>query len=408
MKWLASFRVVFPFVAFVSLLVMMRLSTLIVTAFSGASAVKGQYGLPTSLADLALKKVLHDAAPIFGIYVYNQTNTSNWMKSYPDSTPITHMNIPGTHDSATWNYSIATQQALLHVTNLAGIAEPVPEYYRTNALPLVAMLNMGIRAFDLRFAFDVTNSTIVFWHGHALQSETATLDDVLFGFYQWLTDHPSEAVFLSFQYEGSTTPYAQNNAELQMAMYQTLTSPWAKVYIKQTHDVLGNLGDARGKITLFRRFDLSALPASYEASLPGLHFSPSLWTDNGPDITLHYAANGTAYIEDYYQPLTPQGSNASLNIQWKYNATVAHIEKAISSYPDSLFWTFASSTNVGNTPPDTPIIQALGNGSLTPEGGVNQKLLSYLKGLQKGSRVGIVMFDFFETPAGLVDALLAL
>lgn len=75
----------------------------------------------TSLANLALQKVLDDASPIFGYYVKNKTSTSTWMKKYPDSTKIVHMNLPGVHDTQTWNYSLATQQALDHVTALDGV-----------------------------------------------------------------------------------------------------------------------------------------------------------------------------------------------------------------------------------------------------------------------------------------------
>jgi 1-phosphatidylinositol phosphodiesterase len=271
------------------------------------------------------------------------------------------------------------------------------------------MLNAGIRVFDLRYAWDVTNTTLVFWHTYALASETATVDDVMYGFYQWLDDHPTEAIFLSFQYESGVAEYSTDDAGVQLQLYNTLTSPAARHYIHQSNN-LGALGEARGKITLLRRFDLNLLPASYTTSLPGLHFSPSDWTDNSPNITLVYNSktNATAYIEDYYQPLTPQGSNASENIRWKLNATEAHLTWAASdAHPDDLFWTFASSTNVFNIPPDSPQIQALGNGTLTPEGGVNNQLISFLKGMV-GKRLGIVMFDFYEQPSELLPLFLSL
>lgn len=211
------------------------------------------------------------------------------------------------------------------------------------------------------------------------------------------------------QYEGSTAKYASNDAELQLQLFNTLTSPAARNYFVQTKDQLGTLGQARGKITLLRRFDLDQLPSSYTNALPGLHFSPSLWTDNGPDIALTYNTkqNLTAYIEDYYQPLTPFGSNATENIQWKYNATTKNIIKATTEHPDSLFWTWASSTNLDNVPPEWPRNMALGNGTLTPDGGVNQLLVPFLK-QQKGKRVGIVMFDFFDQPSKLIDVFLSL
>jgi len=232
---------------------------------------------------------------------------------------------------------------------------------------------------------------------------------------QWLDDHPSEAVFLSFQYEGGTTPYGVDNAQVDLMLFNILNSAAAHSYILQVHDEFSTLGQARGKITLLKRFDLTNLPASYAAALPGVHFSPANWTDNDPNITLVYNSaapngTGTAYIEDYYNIDVPFGSPASLAIQWKYNATTAHLNMAASSqYPDSLFWTFASSEDDLNIPADTPRIMALGNGTQsTPAGGVNQQLLPFIQGFEKGTRLGIVMFDFFEQPAGLVDALLSL
>lgn len=363
-----------------------------------------QPGSRSPLADLALQKVLHDASPVFGVSDNNHSSTATWMRAYSDDIPIVHMNIPGTHDAATWNYSRATQQALKPVTDFANITEVDPSFYRCQNMSMIRMLDAGIRVFDLRYAYDVTKTTLVFWHGTALQSETATVDDVLFGFYTWLDEHPSEAVFLSFQHEGGNDDYGT-----QMMLYNTLTSPAARKYILQTRGSIGTLGEARGKVTLLRRFDLDLLPPSYEETIPGIHFSPNNWTDNGPNITLVYntTTGGTAYIEDYYQPLTPQGSSAEENIRWKVNATEAHLRMAATSDPDSLFWSFASSTNTGNSPPDTPEIQALGNGTVTPQGGVNQQLVPFLKTMQ-GKRLGILMFDFFEEPEELVPLYLSL
>jgi 1-phosphatidylinositol phosphodiesterase len=365
-----------------------------------------------SVAQFALQKVLHDASPIFGDYVNpkDQSATENWMKKYPDSTMIVHMNLPGVHDAATWNYSHATQDSLKHITDLNGGTLYPPQIYRCQESPFISMLNSGIRVFDLRFAFDATDTDLVFYHGAALQSESTTVEDVLFGFYQWLNDHPYEALFTSFQYEGGTKKNAANNVAVQRRMFDTLTSSAARKYFVQTKGELGTLGQARGKITLFRRFDLDKLPSAYEDALPGLHFPPSLWFDNDPDIALTYnpAKNLTAYIEDFYETGGPIGSSAAFNIELKYNATVTHLNKAASEYPKSLFWTWASSEYNINVPSDTPRIMALGNGTeLTPLGGVNERLLRYLKSMH-GKRLGIVMFDFFDTPGDLVETLLDL
>ena len=132
--------------------------------------------------------------------------------------------------------------------------------------------------------------------------------------------------------------------------------------------------------------------------------------DNGPDFSITYnpTTNATAYIEDFYDILSPNGSSAALNIQWKYNATTAHLLKATRpEYHNSLFWSFASSEYDTDVPVSTPEIMALGNGSYTPQGGVNQRLVPFLKGL-KGQRVGIVMFDFYDQPGELMKTFLDL
>ena len=164
----------------------------------------------TSLGELALQQILETASPIFGVYDYNATatNTSTWMKKYPDSTQLVHMNIPGTHDSSTWNYSQATQDSLMHITEVDGVMPSPAAIYRCQERSYFDMLNAGIRAFDIRYSFDATNSSLVTYHSAALQSETALLSDIMFGFYQWLDDHPSETLLLSFsKYECQCTSF---------------------------------------------------------------------------------------------------------------------------------------------------------------------------------------------------------
>ena len=382
--------------------------TLSLCSLSALSAPVIERRSSTTLTQLALQKTLSDASPIFGPYTSNHTSTASWMKKYPDSTPLISMNIPGTHETSTWNYTLTTQVSLSGIVSLdGGLPIYPPEIFRCQTQSIIASLNAGIRVFDLRFAFDITNSTLVFWHSQALQSQTATVDDVLFGFYHWLDQHPSETVLLSFKYEGSTTAYAQNNAAVQLAIFDTLTSPTAQKYFLQTQNEFGTLGEARGKITLLRRFDLDQLPQSYSDAMPGIPFSPALWTDNDPDISLAYntAQNLTAYIEDRYEIDVASGTPISSVIATKVNATTTHLLKAASEeFKDSLFWSFASGEGNTNTPIETPEILAVGNGT---DLGVNQQLVNFLQGM-KGKRVGIVMFDFWETPGNLIETFLSL
>ncbi|KAJ1551872.1 hypothetical protein HK405_013609, partial [Cladochytrium tenue] len=303
-----------------------------VAVADATTAPSSAFSTASSLEALALDKVLDDAAPVFGAFTTAASNasTASWMGEYPDSTPLADLNIPGAHDAATWNYSDATQAALAHVTTVGGATLYSAAVYRCQEQSIVALLDAGVRFFDLRVAFDVVNSTLVFWHTAALQSQTATMEDVLFGFYRWLDTHPTETVLLSVMRESSTKLYAPKTVAEQLAIYNALTTPAAKQYLLQTRGALGTLGDARGRIVLLRRFALDLLDSAYDASLPGLYMSPALWLDNNANITLVYnsSTGAAAYIEDFYET---SGASYEVNIQQKFNATVAHLAFAAAT-----------------------------------------------------------------------------
>ncbi|KAI6090371.1 PLC-like phosphodiesterase [Hypoxylon rubiginosum] len=381
------------------------------------------------LGDFALQKVLQASTQIFGEFSIAISNTSavaapyeTWMSTIPDDTPLARLNIPGAHDAATWNYTAATQAALSYATRCDGDAPYPAQVYRTQRLSIHSALSAGIRFFDLRFAFDPVDDALVFWHGAALLSVRSSVEDVLFAFYEWLGSHNSETVLLSFQYEGGTKEGASFDARAQAQLVQILTSGAARAYIRQDGGGrLGTLGESRGKVVLLRRFDLD--DEDVQARLPGLHMGPSLWPDNDKDgfaLVYNETTNATAYIEDYYEPADlGNNSTVSENVAAKLDAVRAHLEKAANATAtgddadaeggeegDSLFITFASAEHNANTPPVFPETMALGNGTeVTPDGGVNQQLAAILRDMQ-GSRLGIVVLDFFEEPEDLVGLVI--
>ncbi|KAJ7088203.1 PLC-like phosphodiesterase [Mycena crocata] len=360
-----------------------------------------------SLAEDALAYTLTLGAPILGFDegCSQSTNTCDWMRKISDETKLVHMNLPGTHDSATWNYSQATQDSLLRYTGEI----PAAEYFRCQEHSLFQMLNGGIRVFDLRFAYNPGNDTLGFHHCmcHSLNRMPVAHSHyylyVFFGFYSWLDKHPTEAVLISLNRESGTgTP---NDAKLQQHIYDVMSSSLASRYWVQARGALGTLGEARSKLTFLQRFSYDLLPPTATHRI-GLQLAPNLWTDNSPNITLEYnsTTGATAYIEDYYEIGLPIGAGAAENIQWKLNATTAHIEEATTMQnPDSLYISFASAEHDVDSPSETPMIMALGNGTDTP--GVNQRLLPWLQA-RKGKRFGIVMLDFFDSVPGLVEAVI--
>ncbi|KAI0393627.1 PLC-like phosphodiesterase [Xylariaceae sp. FL0594] len=401
----------------------------------GAALVVATDDGAQQLGQFALQKLLKDGRDVFGDYVdadmppstssYPSTNYyANWMAGLPDSIPLSQLNIPGTHDAATWNYTQETQESLRYATRCDGTVPAAARAYRCQRASVAEALSAGVRFLDLRFALDPADSRLVFWHSAALLSDTAGLEDVLFGMYAWLEAHPTEALVLSLQYERGTKAGATSDARVQRMLWDALVdSAAARRYVWQGRGVVPTLGEVRGKILLFRRFDLDALkPANdYEGKIPGLHMSPTKWLDNkdpGFELVYNETTNATAYIEDYYYPtphLTIEG-----NIEAKWKVVTEHLQKAAQGDYDSLFVTFTSGTHVDIIPPVYPEVMALGPGagsSHTPRSkskiktkaksvdGINDRLHDFLQGM-KGKRLGIVVMDFFEEPDGLIDLLL--
>ncbi|KAI1393401.1 PLC-like phosphodiesterase [Hypoxylon trugodes] len=379
-----------------------------------------------SLSQLALEKVLQDGREVFGDIHVSSTNGSSyadWMSEIPDETLLAHLSIPGIHDAATWNYSQDTQDSLKFATRCDGVEQKEAMVYRCQRSGIAEALDAGVRFFDLRVAAGTSGEDVVFWHSAALVSARATITDVLFGFYDWLSRHPSEALLLSFQYEGGTQANATFDAAAQGLLVDALTSDAAKLFIRQNSGVLGTLGESRGKIVLLRRFDLDGEDEGKGVKLPGLHFSPSKWPDNDPEgfeLAYNEQTNATAYVEDYYEPdALGETSSVSDNVGAKVDAVKKHLKQAATSYStnssasnsgarrDSLFITFTSAEHNTNDPPVYPQTMALGNGTdITPDGGVNHQLVSLLGGELKGSRLGVVVVDFFDEPAELVGLIL--
>ncbi|EGO58218.1 hypothetical protein NEUTE1DRAFT_63869 [Neurospora tetrasperma FGSC 2508] len=106
----------------------------------------------SSVADLALQKILGDGRQIFGTFPssFNKSAASKrraqWMTPLPDSLPLTRLRaIPGTHDSATWNFTTETRNSI--PSNPSYLPA---EWFRCQKKSILESLEAGVRFFDLR------------------------------------------------------------------------------------------------------------------------------------------------------------------------------------------------------------------------------------------------------------------
>ncbi|KAJ7190737.1 PLC-like phosphodiesterase [Mycena pura] len=366
-------------------------------------ATLGQY-----LADSALAEILERAAPILGIPRRDNggspsSPTYNWMAKFPDETKLVDMNLPGTHDAATWDYSDARQAELFKYTG--PIREAV--FFRCQQRALLRSLNDGIRVFDLRLGYNPGDDTIGFYHGVAMLGPTTTLQDVLYGLYNWLISHPSETILVSINQEaGSNTTYDKKFEEILLA---TLSNELGKKFWLPAAGELGTLGAARGKLVLLQRFTYQFLPSP--ANPFGIHLDAEQWTPNGGDIELAYSKipKRVAYIQDTFMPLVPPHSSADANITSKFEAVTGHLAKAMNAalngeVEEAFYISFASAHK--NADRITPNIIALGDAS-TSTTGMNERLLPWFK-QHKGKRFGAVLLDFYHSQPEMVEAIIGL
>lgn len=329
---------------------------------------------------------LQDGKPILGEFTNPNTVSTRWMGELHDSTPLTAINVPGTHDTSTWNYT-----------------GPDEEVYRTQARSIFDQLNAGIRFLDIRFGLDSNTGILRVYHADTLLSSTASLEDVLWGFYYFLERHPTETLLVSLKIDHGST-----GLSVQQAAYPLITASEISDYWVQSDTLPQNLGSVRGKIVLFRRFSFDT--TDDPALVPvGLDVATG-WTDNNADFSILYdpAHSLSAYVEDLYQ-LNGDNILPSLKVEEKFNAITTHIMNSRVSGNDSqVFISFASGYGNGTGDILTPQILAEGvhNSSYQVEG-INSKMNKWLSG-QEGKRLGIVLYDFYESEENLVKKTIGL
>ncbi|KAJ7838132.1 PLC-like phosphodiesterase [Mycena olivaceomarginata] len=356
------------------------------------------------LDEKTLSESLERAVPIFGRDEPSATfsDTCDWMSRLSDDTKIVDLNLPGTHNSATWGYSDARQAELINFTG------PIrgPSFYKCQERSMAQSLNDGIRVLDLRLGYNTATSTVGFVHGPAMLASTTTLHDVLCGLYSWTLAHPTETVLvLMFQQLQNSV----DDRKFEEIIFDTLNNGLAKKFWLQCAGELGTLGAARGKLILLQRFNYQF--RSSPSNPFGVHLDAEQWTPNGRDIKLIFNTEPKrlAYIQDTFRPLVPRNSGAAPNIASKFPVVKEHLEKAMHATlsaevaSEVLYVSFVSA-HATDELPTTPDMIAFGDATTK---GMNERLLPWLR-QHKGKRFGIVLLDFYHSPPGLVQAIIGL
>ena len=178
-----------------------------------------------------------------------QSIGSSWMAHIPDEAILGQINMPGTHDSG-------MDSTPLHAGDTWG---------RTQYLSIWKQLEAGVRYFDLRVAYSEEVSTqvgrtiLVISHGddHVVYSGVWTplrFEDVIKAFNDFLTAHPSEAIFYTMKEEGSDD-YPAFEFDIEMdrivsgySRYRLCTTRYSPQDLERSsiNILTSKLADARG------------------------------------------------------------------------------------------------------------------------------------------------------------------
>ncbi|KAK8088939.1 phosphatidylinositol-specific phospholipase C [Apiospora hydei] len=232
------------------------------------------------------------------VSIYSSTHLSSWMKELRDEWPLTALSIPGTHNSPTSHVALPS--------------------VRCQAVGIREQLDNGVRFFDVRVQVnsDDRKSDLILVHSAFPISLTGTkyFHDLLEDVYSFLDANPSETLIMSIKREGTGKGTDQ---QLSKHLHQRYAAPDnAKWW---TEPRIPRLGEARGRVVLFRRhFNDASLDAEHDGRGYGLDCAD--WPDNCEDATT--GGPGIARVQDFYE------MDVSHNIVKKIELARAHLERA--------------------------------------------------------------------------------
>jgi 1-phosphatidylinositol phosphodiesterase len=316
---------------------------------------------------------------------------TGWMSALSPDLSLHQINIPGTHDSGTFNPS-----------TLAKIFA-----VRTQTMTISEQLYAGIRWFDIRLRLDGTDLRVhhnaaELWnradkYDSAKDNQPLTLSSILDEIKAFLTKYPDETIITCVNREWVTGEKDPTNSEL-LALNNKINEvfeahkPPKGLYRGST---LPTLGTVRGQVVILRRYSRATVPANTPPQLFWGLVANVGWPDTKPpdDGVKQFTCEGTKYyVEDKYQPDTPL-----------IPSKVDYAEKALEAAqrpPLADYWPLIFTSAAG----DYPWGLAAGGDSA-----INPMIFRYLITRTAG-RYGTIIMDYPEEPAkgALIDLILTM
>jgi hypothetical protein len=213
----------------------------------------------------------------------------DWMANIPDNALLSSVNIPATHDTGT-----------------AGVVgDVIPQISGTSCQNLYydEQLNVGARSFDIRgnaTKDKASPADVLIVHGKGIwqceekDGSHLRLQSIFNTSLDFLEKHPSETIILTIK------PDAGSAVGLEHAVAEFVKKNKEKVY---SDGDIPSMKEARGKIVLIRRFELTQNYEDWQTQAMGLNLAN--WDDvNYRDYKYAYKTyddgKNRVYIQDAY------------------------------------------------------------------------------------------------------------
>jgi 1-phosphatidylinositol phosphodiesterase len=229
--------------------------------------------------------------------IFSSANLACWMRELRDDWSLAALSIPGTHNSPTCHVALPS--------------------VRCQAVGPREQLDNGVRFFDVRVQVSTSETDLVLVHSAFPVSLTGNkyFHDLLAEIYGFLDANPSETLIMSIKREGigkGTDQILSKYLHSEQRYCADANRWWTEPRIPR-------LGEARGKIVLWRRYgNDDSLNGEYDGR--GFGLDAAGWPDNCADEPT--AGPGIARVQDFYE------IDQSHNIGRKISMACAHLERA--------------------------------------------------------------------------------
>ncbi len=260
----------------------------------------------------------------------------NWMKGIDDSTPLTQISIPGSHDSGAF-HSIA---------DLSG---------KCQDMSIKEQLNAGIRFFDIRLQQRENKLKVV----HGIVDQKLDFSDMLGDFDAFLKASPKEGLIVSIKEESSSVGSTISFEESLKLALDEHDSFW-----ERGRELPSTLGELRGKICLVSRYKGNTI------GIPA--YNGWIEHDKGSKANTFDIPDSNLHIQDFFK---------IYDIEDKQKEIVSCFEYSSNNF-DNLTLNFSSCYYLDSFPPTYA--------------GTTAKLINgwLLKEIEGRNNLGVIISDF--------------